>query len=59
MIIIIIQGFIIERNIRNYIEKSSLELISFMEYTIFVIIKIIFFNENFEYLDNKLFFKNN
>jgi hypothetical protein len=42
MIINIIQGILIEKKLCNYIEKSSLELVSFMEYTTFVFIEIIF-----------------
>ncbi|CAF0812302.1 unnamed protein product [Rotaria sordida] len=36
MIIIIIEGITIERKIHDYIEKSSLELISFIEHTAFI-----------------------
>ncbi len=56
MIINIIEGIFIETKLCNYIEKSSLELISFMEYTAFVFIEIIFILTKFEYLDNKLLF---
>ncbi|CAF0734984.1 unnamed protein product [Rotaria sordida] len=36
MIIIIIEGITIERKIHDYIEKSSLELIAFIEHTAFI-----------------------
>jgi len=60
MIIHIIKGIFIETKLRDYIKKSSLELISFIEHTAFVFIKIIFnFIKQNEYLDNKLFFQFN
>ncbi|CAF1021614.1 unnamed protein product [Rotaria sp. Silwood1] len=50
MIIIIIEGITIERKIHDYIQKSSLELISFIEHTAFI---TKCFSHSIEINDNK------